>query len=102
MRYLWVLGLPWICTVAIAWCWGRIWRTALRTGRWLTADGRSHYFPSKYHTFGVYDRTANPFLYWYLMTSAALTCVVFLAASIMLTIEYFESPVRAQGSDRGE
>jgi hypothetical protein len=102
MRDIWTLALPWICTFGIAWCWGRIWFTALRTGRWLVGGGRSHYFPSKYYTFGVYDRTANPFLYWHLMTSAALTFVVFLAASIMLTIGIFASLVRAQGFDRGE
>ena len=42
---------------------GRIWWTAIRTGRWLLRDGRGYYFPSKHYTFSIYDRTNNPRMY---------------------------------------
>jgi hypothetical protein len=42
---------------------GRIWWTAVQTGRWLLRDGRGYYFPSKYYTFSIYDRTNNPGMY---------------------------------------
>jgi hypothetical protein len=42
---------------------GRVWWTAVRTGRWLHGGGRAHYFPSKYYAFSLYDRASSPVMY---------------------------------------
>jgi len=63
MTHPWVIYFTllylWGCTVAIGYLCGPIWWMAVRTGRWLLANGRSYYFPSKYYTFSLYDRTSN-------------------------------------------
>jgi hypothetical protein len=90
MLDVWVLLLPWAFTVLLVWGVGPVWRTAVRTGRWLKGGGRSRYFPSKHCTFTVYDREDSPIAYWGGVISIAAVFAFFLAFSVLLTIGYIE------------
>jgi hypothetical protein len=59
----------------------RIWWTAVKTGRWLLSCGRSYYFPSKYYTFSVYDRTSNPRMYRLAVIRAPIFLCVFITTA---------------------
>jgi hypothetical protein len=63
MKFLLFVLIMWICMIGLLVQFGRIWWTAMRTGRWLLSSGRSYYFPSKSYTFSIYDRTNNPGMY---------------------------------------
>jgi hypothetical protein len=67
----------------------RIWWTALRTGRWLKGGGRSHYFPSIYYTFSVYDRRTNPVMYRLGVIVIPALFFSFLLISVALTVGFF-------------
>ncbi len=86
----WIIPLTllylWGCPVAIAYMCGRIWWTAVRTGRWLLGGGRSYYFPSKYYTFSLYDRTNNPFMYRLSLISVPALFLFFLAIALLVSI----------------
>ena len=92
MKYHWtlfLLFLPWICTALIAWQFVSVWRTAVRTGRWLVGGGRAYHFPSKHYTFTIYDRAASPFMYWLGVTSIPIIFLLFFFCSLLLTIVAF-------------
>jgi hypothetical protein len=82
----WLLLLDWICTVFFGWQIWTIWRTAVRTGRWLKGGGRHYYFPSKHYTFTIYDRVESPFLYWAGVTSIPIILLVLFSSSLLLTV----------------
>lgn len=65
---------------------GRIWCTAVRTGRWLLRDGRGYYFPNKYYTFSIYDRTNNPRMYRLAVISFPISLCGWLLFCILPTI----------------
>jgi hypothetical protein len=82
----WLLLSGWICTAFFGWQIGPVWRTAVRTGRWLKGGGRHYYFPSKHYTFTVYDRAENPFLYWLGVTIIPIIFLVLVFSSSLLTV----------------
>jgi hypothetical protein len=88
---LWTLLFPWICTIAIAYMFGRIWWTAVRTGRWLLANGRSYYFPRKYYTFSLYERTSNFFMYRLGLICVPVLFLFFLSVSVLGTIAFAQA-----------
>jgi hypothetical protein len=82
---MWIGGSAWFLPA------GRIWRTALRTGRWLLADGRSHYFPSKSHTFSLYDRANNPCMFKLAVAFYPTFLAIWLLVSLFLAIGFMRS-----------
>jgi hypothetical protein len=78
----------WFCTIGLVLIQGRIWWTAVRTGRWLLGGGRAYYFPSKYYTFSVYDRTSNPCMYRLAVTLFPIMWFSLLLCCVLLTIVF--------------
>jgi len=76
-------------TILFGWQFWPIWRTAVRTGRWLVGNGRSYYFPSKYYTFAIHDRVERPFAYWLGVTIIPVMFLLFLAFSLSLAAVAF-------------
>ena len=85
MQYF-LLLLPWGCAILLACGVGRIWWTAVRTGRWLKGGGRAYYFPNKQCTFTIYDRTNNPILYWLGVIGMPTIVFGFFFLSVLLTV----------------
>jgi hypothetical protein len=94
MMLLWksllALFLPWGGTIAITLLFGRVWWTALRTGRWVLGRGRSYNVPAK-PTFTLYDRTANPFTYYSGIIGVAVLFLFYLCSSVAVTIGLAEN-----------
>ena len=80
-----IVFLMWVCGSAVMLPLGRIWWTAVRTGRWLLADGRSHYFPSKYYTFSVYDRASSPRMFKCAVAGYPIFLAAWLLVGLFLT-----------------
>jgi hypothetical protein len=85
MKFFLLVLIMWICTIGVALPLGRIWWTAVQTGRWLKGDGRAYYFPSKYYTFSVYDRTNNPCIYRLAVTIFPIALFGLLLSCVLLT-----------------
>jgi hypothetical protein len=84
-KSLLALFLPWGSAIGIALLLGRRWWKALRTGRWLLGRGPSYNVPAK-PTFTVYDRTANPFMYYSGLIGFAALFLFYLCCSALVTI----------------
>ena len=76
-------------TILFGWQFWPIWRTAVRTGRWLVSSDRAYYFPSKYYTFTIYDRVERPFAYWLGVTMIPMMFLHFLVFSLSLAVVAF-------------
>jgi hypothetical protein len=83
--FLFVLAM-WISAVGLLLQYWRIWWTAVKTGRWLLGGGRSYYFPSKYYTFSLYDRTSDPWMYRLAITVLPILLCGWLLICLLLTI----------------
>ena len=86
MIVFWILLLLWGSTVWYGCVMGRIWWIAVRSGRWLLGGGRAYYFPSKYYTFSIYDRTYNAFMYRFCLVVAPMFFFGLLLMSMMLSV----------------
>jgi hypothetical protein len=84
MKFFLLVLIMWFCTVVIVLVQGRIWRTGVRTGRWLLSDGRSYHFPSKYYTFLVYDRIKNRCMYRLAVTISPIVWFGLLSTCVLL------------------
>ena len=57
-----------------------------QNGQMAFGGGRSYYFPSKYYTFSLYDRTSNPFMYRLSLISVPALFLFFLAIALLVSI----------------
>lgn len=93
-----IMLLLWGCTIYFGYLMARIWWTAVRSGRWLLGGGRAYYFPSKYYTFSLYDRTSNAFMYRFCLISVPAFFFGLLFMSALLTIAVVDRLLAATAS----
>lgn len=66
-----------------------VWRMAVRTGRWLAANDRAYYFPSKHYTFTIYDRAEAPTAFWFGVIIIPVLVSLFFVSSLALAVAAF-------------